>query len=372
MHYCVSFDVTYGDTILALSFASERRAAKPRAMPRFWHVANLPTERTLNLRIHLSRIARIAVAVGVFSAASLSTAFAQSLDDTEARNQETWREAIAQTSVPAEGCYQASYPSLTWNKIECTVAPNIPYRPRTGSISQTVGAGNDYAAKVTTGLINETTGSFPTVKGVKTETGSLGPNDYSLQLNSNFMKTAACNGASDPAKCKDWEQFVYSSGYQEAFMQYWLIHYNNRCPDGWFSYGRDCYTNSNAVFAPQAVITELEKLKLSGSATKGGIDALVFTAGTEAYSTTGTDSVVDLATAWKESEFNIIGDGDASHADFNSGSSVTVKVAVSNGTKDVPTCASKAGTTAETNNLNLRSCAGKAGAQPYIEFSESN
>jgi hypothetical protein len=51
---------------------------------------------------------------------------------------------------------------------------------------------------------------------------------------------------------------------------------------------------------------------------------------------------------------------------------VTVKVAVSNGTKDVPTCASKAGTTAETNNLNLRSCAGKAGAQPYIEFSESN
>ena len=328
--------------------------------------------------IHLPRIARI-LAAAVLSAASLSSAFAGgAVDDAEARNQEIWREAIAQTEVPAAGCFHASYPSLAWNQIECSVAPNIPYRPRSGRISQTVGDGNDYAAEVTTGLITKTIGTFPKVTGVKTETGSLGANDYSLQLNSNFMNTAACNGASDPAKCLDWEQFIYSSGYDEVFMQYWLIYWNKTCPSGWYSDGGgDCYTNSTAVTVPQEVISTLKTLKLSGSAKKGtakkaGIDTVVFTAGKQAYSTTGSDSVVDLATAWKESEFNIVGDGDGSAATFNSGSSVTVKVAVSNGTKDAPTCASDSGTTGETNNLNLGSCAGTGGATPYIEFVESN
>lgn len=326
--------------------------------------------------IHLSRIATIAIAAVILSAA-LSIANAQAVNHSEAANQEIWREAIAQTPVPAEGCFQASYPSLTWSRVECTLAPNVPYRPRTGRISQTVGDGNDYAAEVTSGLIAKTIGSFPKVKGVTTETGLLGPNDYSLQLNSNFMSTAACNGAKNPAQCLSWEQFVYSSGYEEAFMQYWLINYNNRCPNGWFSYGGDCYTNSNAVNTPEAAITELKTLKLSGSAEPGtakktGIDTLVFTAEKHAYSTTGPDTVVDLATAWTESEFNIVGDGDGSEATFNSGSSVTVKVAVSNGTRNAPTCASNAGTTAETNNLNLGGCTGTGAATPYIEFVESN
>jgi hypothetical protein len=321
--------------------------------------------------IHLPRIARIAIAAGVLSAASLAFA-GEAVDDTEARNQETWREAILQTEVPAEGCFHASYPSLAWNKMECAVAPNIPYTPRRGPISETVGNGLDYAAEVTTGLINKTIGSFPKVTRVKTETGLLGANDYSLQINSNFMNTSACNGALDPAKCLDWEQFVYSSGYDAAFMQYWLINWNNPCPGGWFSYSSDCYTNSAAVTVSQEAITKLKTLKLSGSAKKGGIDTLVFTVGKQAYSTTGSDSVVDLATAWKESEFNIIGDGNGSEANFNSGSSVTVKVAVSNGTKNAPTCASNAGTTGETNNLNLGSCAGTGGSSPYIEFIESN
>lgn len=122
---------------------------------------------------------------------------------------------------------------------------------------------------------------------------------------------------------------------------------------------------------PQEAITNLSKLKLSGSAMEGGMDTLVLTVGTEAYSTTESDSVFDLATAWKWSEFNIFGDGSGSEAIFNSGSSITVKVAVSNGTEDAPICVSNEGRTEETNNLNLGSCAGTGGAQPYIEFIES-
>jgi hypothetical protein len=320
---------------------------------------------------YLPQIARIVAAV-VLGVVSISNAFAGGpVDAAEARNQEVWREAITQTEVPAQGCFHASYPSLAWNKVECVVAPNVPYRPPSGRISQTVGDGDDYASQVTSGLITKTVGSFAKVKGVKTESGLLGANDYSLQLNSNFMNTAACDGAKIPAKCLDWEQFVYASGYDVAFMQYWLINWGNACPRGWFKFSTDCYTNSAGVTAPQEAITNLKKLKLAGS-TKKGVDTLVFTVGTQAYSTTGLDSVVDLATAWTESEFNIIGDGDGSEANFNSGSSLTVKIAVTNGTKNAPTCAPNSGTTGETNNLNLGTCSGTAGATPYIEFIESN
>jgi uncharacterized repeat protein (TIGR03803 family) len=339
----------------------------------------------MNQMIHLPRIARIAIASGVLIAASLPYALAQTVDNTEARNQENWREAIARTSVPAEGCFEASYPSLMWSRVACTVAPNIPYLPRSGSAIKTVGNGNDYVAEVTTGLINTTVGSFPKDPGVETESDpkELGANDYSLQVNSNFISytsdTSPCSGAALPANCRGWQQFVYASGYKMAFMQYWLISYNNTCPTGWTpdptNNGIGCFMNStNAVpVPPQVPITELKALKLSGSAVNGGIDTLVFTAGTEAYSTTGSDSVVELATAWTESEFNIVGDCCLSSANFNGGSSVTVKVAVSNGTASAPTCLSGAGTTGETNNLylNPHSCIGTGGDNPYIEFTES-
>ena len=318
-------------------------------------------------------VIRIAIATGVLSAALLSlTAAAQAVDDAGALAQEAWREAIAHTSVPAAGCFEASYPLLEWNKVECVEAPNIPFLPRTGWGSQTVGNGDDYAAEVTSGVISQTIGSFAKVTGVKTENGAYGANSYSLQLNSNFMNTQACDGARDPAKCLDWLQYVYSSDFTEGFMQYWLINWNTTCPNGWYSYGGDCYTNSNAVTVPKEAISKLKTIKISGTAVAGGLDTLVMTVGKKAYSTTGEDSVVYLATAWTESEFNIVGDGGGSEAYFNTGSSLTVKIAVTNGTKNAPTCASDAGTTGETNNLNLGSCAGKRGAKPYIEFTESN
>jgi hypothetical protein len=317
----------------------------------------------------------IRIAAGILSAALLSlTVAAQAADDAEVRAQEAWREAIAHTSVPAPGCFEASYPSTEWNKVECVEAPNIPFRPRTGPGSQTVGNGDDYAAEVSSGLISQTIGSFARVTGVTTETGIYGTNSYSLQLNSNFMNTAACDGAAIPADCLDWLQDVYSSDFTAGFMQYWLINWNTTCPGGWNSYGGDCYTNSAAVTIPQEPISELKTIKISGSAVAGGLDTLVMTVGTNAYSATGDDSVVYLATAWTESEFNIVGDGRGSEADFNTGSSIMVKVTVNNGTSNAPTCAADSGTTGETNNLNLGSCAGRRffGDKPYIEFTESN
>jgi hypothetical protein len=141
---------------------------------------------------------------------------------------------------------------------------------------------------------------------------------------------------------------------------------------GWNTFSPDCYKNSAAVSVPLRAICQLANLKLSGTAVASGTDTLVFTTETEAYSTTGKDSVVDLATAWKESEFNIIGDGGGSEAVFNKGASMTVKIAVTDGSTAAPACTANAGTTGETNNLTLKSCTTSSGSTPSTQFVESD
>jgi hypothetical protein len=316
----------------------------------------------------MGRGIRVAVAMALLSGLPLSIASAgPAADALEEQARETWRESIVRTAVPDEGCFYASYPSAAWTKVACTAAPEKPYVPRKSAGAQTVGDGTDYAAEVT-GKMSSSVGTFPTVTGVTSEKDGGESNVYSLQLNSNFMSTAACGGISG---CLSWQQFVYSSSEEAAFMQYWLIDHG-RCPSGWNTFETSCWKNSSAVSVPTIAISKLSGLKLSGTAVSGGNDTLVFTSGTEAFSTSGKDTVVDLATDWSESEFNIIGDGGGSEAVFNSGSSITVKIAVTNGTTNTPTCASNAGTTGETNNLTLGSCTASGGSTPSITFKESN
>lgn len=336
-----------------------------------------------------------AVVAGLVGAAWLPSAFAQSatdnvaVDQVQAQAQESWRAAIAQTAAPAEGCYQATYPSIIWQPMACKVAP-VHYQPpprRLAKARQTTGDGNDYALSVPGHVISQTVGSFPTVTGVKTEKGVgvasfggggiLGPNEYTLQINSSLEQqtTAACNGHSG---CTIWQQYVYAPDYNvqgeaAVFIEYWLIGYGSSCPSGWESDGGgDCVKNSAAATAPDAPITQLASMKLTGTAKSGGNDTSVYTNGTHAYTLTAKDSVLDLGTVWNESEFNVVGNAGGSEAVFNSGSSVTVKVAVTDGSTAAPSCLSGAGSTGETNNLNLGSCSTASGSTPSIQFKESN
>jgi hypothetical protein len=311
----------------------------------------------------LSGAACVAAASGAAAAPSPEVAALQA----------TWREAISHTPTPQEGCFQAHYPSLAWSKVTCVKAPDVPYIPAIGhnNGAQTVGDGHDYAIQTAT-LISTGVGSFPKVKGLKSETGADGANSYTLQLNSEFFNGPVCAGAQTPSKCLSWLQYVYSSGEQAVFMQYWLIYWDKACPAGWNTYSGDCYKNSAAVRAPREVITDLSQMSMTGSAVNGGVDTTTFTDGANAYTTTGPDTVVDLASNWNGSEFNIIGDGGGSAANFNSGTKLTVRVAVNDGSTAAPTCLSNAGTTGETNNLNLGKCKAKAGDTPLISFVESN
>ncbi len=289
---------------------------------------------------------------------------------TTERLQEAWRDTITKTPVPRQGCFHAAFPSTVWKQVVCTVAPSRPFVPSRGRIGKTVGDGNDYSA-VVTGLISSTVGTFPVTTGLKTETDQGQANSYSLQINSQFFASPTCAGASNPKSCLGWEQFVYATPGQ-VFMQYWLIKYGSKCPSGgWMAYGGDCYRNSSAVNAPLEKIKQLKHLKMSGAAVAGGIDTVTFTTAKDAYSTTGSDSVVDLAAYWNASEWNIIGDGGGSEAVFNKGTSLTVNIALTDGLTTAPVCQGNDGTTGETNNLNLGACTATGGTTPSVQFTES-
>ena len=312
----------------------------------------------------------VAAALGI---AAISTAALAATPGSETdRLQEAWRSAIANTPVPQEGCFTASYPVAAWKPVACVTAPAIPLIPRSGRslvAAQTVGDGNDYSA-VVRGLISKSVGSFPATRNLKTETGEGQANSYSLQLNSQFFANSpACAGSSDPAKCQGWQQFAYLPGF--VFMQYWLINYANTCPSGWASYGADCYTNSASVSAPEIVITKLKTVSISATAVSKGIDTLVFSTKTKAYTTTGKDSVVGLADYWNASEWGIFGPGGGSAAIFNKGASITVNIALSDGSTKAPVCKPKDGTTGETNNLDLGPCTASGGKVPSVQFTES-
>jgi hypothetical protein len=107
----------------------------------------------------------------------------------------------------------------------------------------------------------------------------------------------------------------------------------------------------------------------------GGIDTVTLSTASGDVVANAQDSLLYLASGWTGSEYNIVGDCCGSEVYFNSGSSLTVRLAAANGTTNPPTCAvpfSFNGETAETNNLNLTSaCSPVGGTSPAIVFTES-
>jgi len=342
-------------------------------------------------RLGFRYLAVACVAAGLASAFAVSPVFAgesaEASVDPEAVAHANWQSFMSQNPASEAGCFQAAYPSYLWEKVQCKVAahPNFRSVARKPNLEVT-GNGNDFVAQAQ-GLISKAAGSFPTVTGVTSERsvgvaafgggGILGPNEFSLQINSNFTgTTAACRGHSG---CTVWQQFVYApdfavQGEAAVFIESWLINFGSlNCPSPFFSDGAgDCVVNSAFTAAPDEPITTLGKLTLTGSATSGGNDVAVFSNGTTAFQLTAADSsLVDIAQVWTQAEFNVVGNAGGSRANFNRGSSVTVKLALTDGSTAAPTCIANDGTTGETNNLNLHACS-TSGGTPSIQFTESD
>jgi hypothetical protein len=355
-----------------------------------------------------SRI-RIAVATSLLSIAALPSLLAAQSSDSataEAQARQAWRETMHHVDTYDIGCFHASYPSTQWEKVECGAAPAYRSALPTFTGGEPTVAGNwfDYVAQAPTGhLLSSALGSFPKITGVTSEKtvnvefnggfsdGLTGPNEYTLQVNTNFANTAACDGFT---YCFAWQQYVVSTGGPtQVFIEYWLINYGvhdgnkDICPSGFEDVGQSflfggqgdmCVQNSASTTIYQKgpiPITSLASLQLSGSAQANGTDRATATYNGEAFVATVKDSWTDIASGWTQAEFNVVGDGGGARSDFNPGSAVTVKIALMDGSTSTPTCVPPAkmeGTTGETNNLTPRKCTAAGGSRPYIEFLESN
>jgi hypothetical protein len=293
----------------------------------------------------------------------------------EAAKRKAWRESMSRLPKPKAGCFTAEYPNIAWQEVPCTTAPLRPYPPAEGPSPkpQSVGHGIAFTADVP-GLISAATGSFDAINGLVSETG-IGntPNTYSLQLNSSFFKsTKACAGASVPANCQGFQQFVYSNtGF--LVMQYWLVHYGPAaCPPGWATSPPSCYMNSASVAVPVQPLANLAQLTLTGTAATDGLDTITLQTGGNIYTASGSDDILVLAQGWKLAEFNIFGDCCSSDATFNAGTTMAVRVSVTDGTMNAPSCGGQ-GFTSETNNLNLvPPCCPYGGASPAVVFWQSS
>jgi hypothetical protein len=297
-----------------------------------------------------------------------------------ARVKVAWEKAMRDVRTPHHGCFRASYPALAWHAVKCHTAPPVPLAPArpAGSVSHagpaTVGNGTDYVAQVS-GTINQATGTFPLVSGGIKENGlidNMGTTKYadafSLQLNSNYLlNPPACTGSSDPSGCSGWQQFVYTYGTSGAaistssiYMEYWLLDYGATCPSG---YGHpagdtvDCYMNSQQSDVPSLTATDLASVAFSGAAAPDGTDEVSMTVGSQAYAVSASDSVLDLAGNWDQTEWGVYGDANLATADFGSGTTLEAATSLvdTSGAAE-PACVRAGlndGTTGEKNNLSL-------------------
>lgn len=310
--------------------------------------------------------------------------FAAQSSDPESVARDNWRATMKHMPVPHSGCFHATYPNLVYESVACEAelpnarpihAPRISSAAKIdsaqGGEAQTAGNGNSYVAS-TRGLINIADAYF-TSATVPGETsvgvaeygngGILGANEYTLQINTNASATtAACKSHSG---CRVWQQFVYATDYYAkgkaaVFIEYWMLDYASSgysCPSGWHTQGSDCWKNGNLVSAPNVPATQLSGEGLYASVTAGGEDWVQYWSGSEGYIATGADSVLDIATVWDQTEFNVFGDAGGSEAVFSNGTNIGVALLLSAGGVPV-SCLGPAyeGTTGESNNLNLGAC----------------
>lgn len=319
---------------------------------------------------------------------------------------EVWSKAMMHVAPSRPGCFQARYPHTALVEVQCKPASSRPFSSPSETMrgrSKVVGGGLGYVLRAPTvkapqtndpggesAFLTKTVGLFLAETGIQSVITSgtgygSGLGQYSLQINTNADSSSAACAPYPNSNCSVWQQFVYSTspvGTAEAgiFMEYWLLKDTGDCPSGWYSWAANCWMNTRISPAPVIPVTDLEKVQLWATATKSGVDGVRMQYKDGLYDIYADDGVLDITQAWKESEFNIFGNGSGSEALFLPGASLTVRIGAFyknlQASTRAPDCVKNAGTTAETNSLTvvgpcLTASYGLDTAYPYIQFTES-
>jgi hypothetical protein len=306
-----------------------------------------------------------------------------------------WRKSMAQMPAPNRpSCFKATFPNKEWQEIPCTTAPNRPYLPETRRPPSPAHVGNHYSDAVAqvaeyAQRYFSVTGSFDAGSTVTGETGTAGPgcqnspsgpNIFALQLNTNHFliptSSKICGGVKG---CAGFQQFVYSSYDNQAFIQYWLIN-AGACPTGsnWTQEGSDCYKGIAAINPdPPLTATDLPNLTLTGTATDNGYNSITLTTATAMYTLPQQPDVLGLGPMWQDAEFNVFGDGCGSQARFDAGTVLNVRLVVNPNPGFSPTTAPvciKFSYSGETNNLSFTGPAQTfaPGLGPALVFTEAS
>ncbi|WP_146011795.1 MULTISPECIES: VWD domain-containing protein [Burkholderia] len=296
----------------------------------------------------------------------------------EQQKRQAWQKSMSQRPVPKKGCFRGAYPSLEWQEVRCGEPSKFQNPPASGPRPNLVGNGNDISAQVSGPKINTAIGSFDSVTPSSvTVSGPWGgnanaANAFTLQINSQFFSTPACNGV---AGCIGWQQFIYSQnqcGGPCIFMEYWLINYGATCPAGpWIQSGNSCWFNSASTPAPAISGAQLQGTTLTGTAS-ATTDTVVLTSPGGTATATAADSVVSLSQQWNTAEFGIFGDCCSSQVNFSAGTTLVARTRVINGNTSAPACVAQ-GFTAETNNLSFGPSPPAASAPgPAVIFAASS
>lgn len=293
---------------------------------------------------------------------------AQSANIPTIQNWQSWEKIVSHSPAPAVGCFEVSYPDTVWQQRECQVGIPLPF---------TVGNGCcDYVAKSSATLVADSSGSFTSMTGFSSESSGGNANYFSLQLNSQTFTTNTLYTGGRSAT--GWEQFIYANPYPgtsngQIFIQYWLIGYGSTCPTtgppggtSWISDGHsNCYANSPTnILSGKYQASQLTSLSLIGQAGEcyptcdhlpgQPYDYAILCVSGTCSQVSVSMYVLNLYANWKQSEFNVFGDGGGSQARFNNGVSITVQTALADnqGFAIAPSCINTS-FTGETNNLNV-------------------
>src|SRR5215475_2585288 len=217
----------------------------------------------------------------------------------ELAKRKAWRSNMLKTPTPKHGCFHLTYPNTEWQEVPCRIAPDVPYPMRTPPLPDDVGGlAGDFAAQVA-GSISTAIGLLDTDTSIS-ENGPGGANDFALQLNTNQFDTRMCTPPPPPL----------------------------------------------VTLTAEA----LADLNLVGRVTADSDTVVLWTDTQNLYKGDGLGNILNLAGNWKDVEFNIVGDGNASKATFSDGSTISVRIDVGGNA----TCATPpTGLTAESNNLTI-------------------